>query len=358
MERNSFFALVKWLQAEYRRLQTERSQQTKQELDLDFVAELPWDICGTKFQELQADRTTLTSLEHQRAVTIRKDIGVSIRGEINCIPIENLRDNKQSTIEAIEELNRERKEQLKRNRWRGDVVEMASCAEIWEFCRKDEPLANLVKATMKASNQLVQNGQSAILQSIRSKLGERIAEDTTETDALVDATSIVDLLLSSHDAEQFFRTHKFEVWHMPPRKAISTVADWLFRYPGEPPRLSEYPQHPFIDVAPENSASSEREAPDASGTPPNDLKAVDSKPIGSYEWPDEYERDKWIYENIECHLFLSLALKFESLSASKHWTGVTARNAFKKIADRFARFHRFPQKRFSKSAQNKRRSCH
>jgi len=65
-----------------------------------------------------------------------------------------------------------------------------------------------------------------------------------------------------------------------------------------------------------------------------------------YPHPDEYERDKWIYENIDCHSKDGLSQKLKSLAKLKSWNVIESRNGFKIAADRYAKYHGKPTKRF------------
>ncbi len=76
------------------------------------------------------------------------------------------------------------------------------------------------------------------------------------------------------------------------------------------------------------------------------FKASGSGSIEPYSHPDEYERDKWIYENIDCHSFEELSQKLNILARQKNWNVITSRNGFKKRADAFSTFHNLPGKRF------------
>lgn len=66
-----------------------------------------------------------------------------------------------------------------------------------------------------------------------------------------------------------------------------------------------------------------------------------------YEWPKEYENDKWIYENIHIQTFDDLSVNHKIEGNSKHWKVGFSRNQYKARADRFADFHGFIHRRFN-----------
>ena len=67
-----------------------------------------------------------------------------------------------------------------------------------------------------------------------------------------------------------------------------------------------------------------------------------------YPMPGTYERDKWIYENIEqvdcCD---TLSRKLKEQAKKRKWQIIGSRNGFKKAADRYANFHKLPIRRFA-----------
>jgi hypothetical protein len=71
----------------------------------------------------------------------------------------------------------------------------------------------------------------------------------------------------------------------------------------------------------------------------------------TYPWPEEYENDKWIYENIHLNKFEQLSIKHKKLKFSKRWKVGFVRNTYKKRAARFAEFHGF-EKRFFNTESN------
>ena len=64
----------------------------------------------------------------------------------------------------------------------------------------------------------------------------------------------------------------------------------------------------------------------------------------TYKWPDEYERDNWIYQNIDKNSYRDTVTKLKKLSEDKKWNLVESRNGIKKIAKRFAEFHQCEEK--------------
>lgn len=68
----------------------------------------------------------------------------------------------------------------------------------------------------------------------------------------------------------------------------------------------------------------------------------------AYEWPDFYELDKWIYDNIWTQSHTDLSVNYKIFcSDKKRKSSLSSRNAFKNRAKRFADFNRLPHRNFS-----------
>ena len=64
-----------------------------------------------------------------------------------------------------------------------------------------------------------------------------------------------------------------------------------------------------------------------------------AKPLAAYPLPDQYERDKWIFENVPKMSFRNTVTSLERLAVKKAWYPISTRNGLKKCARRFAAFH-------------------
>ncbi len=86
------------------------------------------------------------------------------------------------------------------------------------------------------------------------------------------------------------------------------------------------------------------------------IKAVEGN--GSTERPPysnaaSYDRDKWIYENIECNSYAGLQLKLKKVAKKYKFDVISSRLGLKKAADKYAEYHNLKKRRFSKSASAK-----
>jgi hypothetical protein len=85
----------------------------------------------------------------------------------------------------------------------------------------------------------------------------------------------------------------------------------------------------------------ERLSPSVAPTPssPDD-------PVPPYPTPATYERDKWIYDNIEHYTCRALSTEMERQAKTRGWEPLVSRSQIKESADKYAAYHRLPQRRF------------
>ena len=63
----------------------------------------------------------------------------------------------------------------------------------------------------------------------------------------------------------------------------------------------------------------------------------------TYDWPEHYERDKWIHENVPLNSYDDTVTKLEKFVSKNGWEHITSRNQLRKIAVRFAKFHGYSE---------------
>jgi hypothetical protein len=77
-------------------------------------------------------------------------------------------------------------------------------------------------------------------------------------------------------------------------------------------------------------------------------------PLPPYDNPENYARDKWIYENMPLYTCQSLSVELKKLEKAKGWSFIKSPNAIKAAAKKFALYHNLPIRDFSGPRADKR----
>lgn len=131
------------------------------------------------------------------------------------------------------------------------------------------------------------------------------------------------------------------------RQRLGSLACKLMDYTKEPAKRPEAEIQEPVDASPATGTAKHKAAGSNSGA---------SHTTGDpYPTPNNYARDKWIYENIDRYSCAKLSVKLKETGKPHHWALVTSRNGLKDAAKKYAGYaglpvKGFPDRRNSKNA--------